>query len=157
MAEPPETIVRRASADDAAYVARLLHDFNTEYDEPTPGVEVLTKRVRKLIAEGELTVLLGGEGPDGLAQLSFHPSIWSGALDAYLQELYVAPERRGQGLGRALLEAAMSEAREAGAKTIDLNTSTDDRAAIALYESFGFTNREGRPDGPSMLYFEREL
>ena len=40
---------------------------------------------------------------------------------------------------------------------IDLNTRTDDRAAIGLYESAGFTNREGRPDGPRMRYYERDL
>ena len=51
----------------------------------------------------------------------------------------------------------MDAAREAGATRIDLGTSVDDKAAIALYESAGFTNREGRPDGPMMLFYEREL
>ena len=51
----------------------------------------------------------------------------------------------------------METAREAGATYIDLNTSEDDSAARSLYESLGFTNREGRPDGPEMLYYEREL
>jgi hypothetical protein len=32
-----------------------------------------------------------------------------------------------------------------------------DTEALALYESEGFTNREGGPDGPRMLYYEREL
>jgi ribosomal protein S18 acetylase RimI-like enzyme len=67
------------------------------------------------------------------------------------------PEKRGQGLGRALLEAAMDEARDHGADHMDLGTSEDDKAAIGLYESAGFTNREGRPDGPVMLYYERDL
>jgi hypothetical protein len=38
-----------------------------------------------------------------------------------------------------------------------LGTSEDDVAARALYESAGFTNREGSPDGPTMLYYERDL
>ena len=138
-------------------MARLLHDFNTEYSEPTPGVGALTDRARSLISDGEITVLLGGEGPDGIAQIRFRPSIWTGALDAYLEELYVAPERRGKGIGRALLEASMDVAREAGAAHIDLATSEDDTAARALYESAGFTNREGREDGPKMLFYERDL
>jgi GNAT superfamily N-acetyltransferase len=66
----------------------------------------------------------------------------------YVEELYVVPERRGQGLGRALLEAAMELARGRGAAHIDLGTSEDDVAARALYESAGFTNREGGPQGP---------
>jgi ribosomal protein S18 acetylase RimI-like enzyme len=152
-----EIAVRRAGAEDAAVVARLLHDFNTEFDDPTPGVEVLTGRARELIADGEIAVFLAGEGPDGLAQFRFLRSIWTGALDLYLEELYVVPARRGEGIGRALLEATMTTGREAGARHIDLNTGETDTAARALYESVGFTNREGGEDGPSMLYYERDL
>lgn len=150
-------MVRRATPEDAPDVARLLHDFNTEFDEPTPGVAVLAERAARMLGAGELIVLLAGDGPDGLAQLRLSPSIWSDAPGAYLEELYVAPARRGDGMGRALLEAAMDAAREAGADHIDLNTGETDTAARALYESAGFTNREGGPDGPRMLYYEREL
>lgn len=38
-----------------------------------------------------------------------------------------------------------------------LPPSEDNTAARALYESAGFTNREGRPDGPVMLFYERKL
>jgi ribosomal protein S18 acetylase RimI-like enzyme len=149
--------VRRATPGDAATVARLLHDFNTEFDEPTPSVDVLTGRVRELIAAGVIVVLFAGDGPDGLAQFRFLRSVWSEGLDLYLEELYVVPDRRGKGTGRALLEATMASGREAGATRIDLNTGETDTAARALYESTGFTNREGAEDGPSMLYYERDL
>ena len=149
--------VRRATAEDAADVARLLHDFNTEFSEPTPGVPILTERARRMLGDGELTVLLVGDGPNGLAQMRFLPSIWSSAPSCYLEELYVAPSLRGQGMGRALLEATIAAAREAEADHIDLNTGETDTAARALYESAGFTNREGKEDGPRMLYYERYL
>ena len=152
-----EVSVRVATADDAPIAARLLHDFNSEYDEYTPGTEALAERARELIEAGEVTILLGGEGDVGLVQLRFRPSIWSDSLEAYLQELYVAPAHRGRGIGRALLETAVGLARDRGASSIDLATSVDDVAAIGLYESAGFTNREGRADGPSMLFYEREL
>jgi ribosomal protein S18 acetylase RimI-like enzyme len=84
-------------------------------------------------------------------------SLYTGALDAYLEELYVVPQRRGHGLGRALAEAAIVHARERGAARMDLNTSEEDLAALRLYESAGFTNREGGPAGPTMLYYERDL
>jgi ribosomal protein S18 acetylase RimI-like enzyme len=106
---------------------------------------------------GQIVVLFAGEGPDGFAALRFAPSLYTGVDDATLDELYVVPERRGGGLGRALLDAAMEHARARGAAHIDLNTSEDDTAALRLYERSGFTNREGRPDGPRMLYFERDL
>lgn len=152
-----EIEIRRASATDAADVARLLHDFNAEFDEPTPPVAVLAERVRALLEADEVTVFLAGEGPLGLALLRFRPSLWEDAPDTYLEELYVAPERRGEGIGRALLEETMDAARAAGATHIELTTGETDEAARALYESAGFTNLEGGPDGPRMLYYERGL
>lgn len=152
-----EITVWRAGPGDAPRAARLLHDFNLEFGEPTPAVAVLSERLRQLIAAGEIAVLLAGEGPDGLAQFRFRRSLWSGALDCYLEELYVVPGRRGRGIGRSLLEATLQTAREGGATHIDLNTGETDTAARALYESTGFTNREGGEEGPSMLYYERDL
>ncbi|HVO53496.1 MAG TPA: GNAT family N-acetyltransferase [Solirubrobacterales bacterium] len=155
--------IRKGVAADAAAIARLLHDFNTEFSEPTPGVDWLTERLGALLESGEVVVLLaGGSGdaigsPLGLAVMRLRRGLWDEGAEAYLQELYVVPARRGEGIGRALLEATMTTARAAGATTLDLNTSTDDPAAIGLYESAGFTNREGSPDGPSMLFYEREL
>jgi ribosomal protein S18 acetylase RimI-like enzyme len=149
--------IRQAGPADAEALGRLLHDFNTEFDEPTPGPEALAARVRKLLATGDTTVLVAGPGPDGLAVLRFREAIWADALESYLAELYVVPDRRGHGLGRALMEAAIEAARARGATHMDLGTSEDDLAARALYESLGFNNRGGRPDGPLSFFYEREL
>ena len=157
MATNAKTTIRLATARDAHALGSLLHAFNLEFGEATPHAGVIAERAAPLIESGEVTVLFAGEGPDGFAELRFRPSLYTGSLDAYLEELYVVPKRRGRGLGRALLEAAMEYARERGAVRIDLNTSVDDVAARALYESAGFTNREGGPEGPTMLYYERDL
>jgi ribosomal protein S18 acetylase RimI-like enzyme len=153
----PEHAIRRAGVADADDVGRLLHDFNTEYDEYTPGPEAMGKRIAELLGSGDVTVLIGGTGPDGLAVLRFRPSLWSETLDCYLEELYVVPDRRGQGLGGALMEAAMETARAEGARYMDLGTAETDTAARALYEKLGFSNREGKPDGPLNYFYERNL
>jgi ribosomal protein S18 acetylase RimI-like enzyme len=155
--ERSSATVRRASAADARAVAQLLDDFQKEYSEPTPEVSVLAERYEELLRSGEMTVLLVGNGPDGFAQLRFRPWVYTSGLHAYIEELYVVPERRGEGLGRALLEAAMDAARSQGATHMELSTSEDDVAARGLYESTGFTNREGGSDGPVMLFYELEL
>jgi ribosomal protein S18 acetylase RimI-like enzyme len=149
--------VRRATPGDAPQVARLLNDFQAEYDEPSPGIETLEDRYGELIRSKEMIVLLVGDGPDGFAQLRFRRWVYSAGLHSYLEELYVVPNLRGNGLGRALLEAAIETARGEGAELMELGTSEDDVAARKLYESAGFTNREGRPDGPVMLSYDREL
>jgi ribosomal protein S18 acetylase RimI-like enzyme len=157
MSEGAPHLVRRATAADAQDIGRLLHDFNTEYDDVTPGPERLAERIKTLLAGGDTVVLLGGPGPDGLAVLRFRQAIWAEALECYLAELYVAPARRGCGLGRSLMNATLDFARERGAAWIDLGTSETDVVARALYESLGFSNRDGKPDGPINYFYEREL
>ncbi len=157
MSESPRSEIRRAEASDASDVAQLLHDFNTEYEDHTPGVPALTERLGELLADSAITVLLAGEPPAGFALFRTRPSLWSKAGDTYLEELYVVPNRRGQGIGGALLDAAIDTARTAGADHFELTTGESDTEARALYESRSFTNREGAPDGPRMLYYELDL
>lgn len=150
--------VRRAvGASDAAAAGRLLHDFNREFDEPSPGPDKLRERVRSLLEEGGTAVLLGGTGPDAIAVLRFRSSLWTEGLECYLAELYVAPGKRGQGLGRALMNEALDLARREGADYMDLGTSEDDLAARSLYERLGFDNRAGKPGGPVNYVYERRL
>jgi ribosomal protein S18 acetylase RimI-like enzyme len=149
--------VRRAEVEDIDSIGRLLCDFNREFDEPTPSPSVLAERARQLLTGGDTVVLLVGEGPDGLAVLRFRLAIWSSGLECYLAELYVVPARRRQGVGRALMEAAMSVARDEGADTMDIGVDEPDEAARHLYESLGFTNRTGGPGGPLMFVYERNL
>ena len=85
-----------------------------------------------------------------LHDFNFRAAIWSNGLECYLAELYVVPASRGRGLGRALMEAAISEARSRGADSMDIGVDEPDLAARNLYESLGFTSRTGGADGPLM-------
>jgi GNAT superfamily N-acetyltransferase len=147
--------VREAQVSDAAAIGRLLDAFTREYDDFTPGPDALAERIAVLLWSGEVTVLLAGEPPCAVSVLRFRPSLWTEHLECHLAELYVTPERPGQGLGRALLQAAIDHARARGADFMDLGTSADDRVARRRNESFGFTNLE-RPGGPVMYLYERE-
>lgn len=150
--------LRAGGVEDAGLLGRMLTEFNAEYGESEPAAEVVAGLAGPQLASGEIAVVFGpGDPPAGFAQLRFRASLYSPGPDACLEELWVRPAARGRGLGRALLEAAMELARERGADRIDLNTSVADEAARSLYESAGFTNQEGGPGGPSMLYYEREL
>jgi RimJ/RimL family protein N-acetyltransferase len=136
--------VRRATKDDAAAIGQLLHEFNEEFDEPTPGPAFLAKRVNDLLATGDTSILLGGRNPDGLALLRFRPALWGDALECNLAELYVVRARRGHGLGRSLVEAAILHAGEQRAGHIEVATNEQNVEARALYESLGFTKGDGR-------------
>jgi ribosomal protein S18 acetylase RimI-like enzyme len=149
--------VRVASDSDLAAAGRLLRDFNLEFSEPSPPAEVLGDRLRELVAGGDTLVLLAGEPAIAVAVLRLCGAIWTHALECYLAELYVVPHQRGRGVGRALMHAAMSEARARGAQTMDIGVDEPDLPARRLYESLGFSNRTDGPDGPLMYVYERDL
>lgn len=155
MTEP----IRAAVIEDADVVARLLRDFNAEYDDPAPPQEQMAERIRALLEHGDTVVLLAGEPPCGLSLTRFRPGLWSAKLESYLAELYVIPDRRGQGIGRALMQETMAAARARGADTMELGTGEADVSARGLYESLGFTNTEHGPGGVETLsfFYEREL
>jgi GNAT superfamily N-acetyltransferase len=157
MTTPPDLAVRIARTQDADRIGQLLHDFSREFNDSTPGPAPLAQRIRELLAAGDTTVLVGGPGPDGIAVLRFRGALWPNALECYLAELYVVPAWRGHGLGRALMQASIQLARDYGANHMDLATSEDDLAARTLYESLGFSNREGNPNGPVNYFYERDL
>jgi len=112
----------------------MLHDFNSEFGEPTPGAAVLEPRVVAFVASQTKTYLLGGEGPDGFAQVAFIPSIWADEPVGHLDELYVRPSRRGQGIGRGLMNAVLALARERGTPGMEVVTGEDDVAAPVIRE-----------------------
>jgi len=60
-----------------------------------------------------------------------------------LRKMYLMPHVRGQGLGKKLLKTAIAKARALGFKRVELETASQLREAIALYESFGFVPRDG--------------
>jgi GNAT superfamily N-acetyltransferase len=151
--------VHRAGTDDARVVAQLLRAFNAEFDDPAPPVPELAARIGELLAHGDTVILLAGEPACAVALMRLRPGLWTRGLECYLAELYVVPDRRGQGIGRALMERAMAVARDEGADHMELGTGEADVIARALYESLGFDNHEHGPGGVSTVsyFYERDL
>ncbi|MFW5469608.1 GNAT family N-acetyltransferase [Knoellia sp. CPCC 206435] len=143
--------------NDLRCAATLFADFQSEYDDPVPEVDWMQGHLSRLVEGGDTSVLLAGDPAVGLAILRFRTATWADVLEAHLAELYVAPEHRNRGIGRAFLTDLLGHCRSRGAAYVDLNTSEDDEAARHLYESFGFDCHEGRGEGPLAIYYEKDL
>lgn len=155
-AERVETPVRRAEVPDAATIAALLHAFNTEFDTETPGVEVLAQRLRVLLAEASTFAVLGGSPATGVALVTLRPNIWSDGPVALLDEMYVEPAHRGDGIGRAILLQMVDICRDLGVAAIEINVDESDAGAQRFYERHGFSGTD--PDsGERAFYFYRSL
>ncbi len=130
-------IAPAATAADIADAARLFRAYAASLD-----IDLCFQNF-----DAELAGLPGQYGPpDGallLARNEDRMAVGCVALRAFaegaveMKRMYVAPEGRGQMLGRALLDAAIAEARRLGAGEILLDTLPELSAAIALYRSAG--------------------
>jgi GNAT superfamily N-acetyltransferase len=137
-------------------VARLLDAFNREFQVSTPGPEVLATRLRRLLAGTEVIAFLAGDPAVAVALITLRPNVWYDGPVGLVDELYVAPEERGQEIGSALLAAVESITHERGGRLIEIAVDGADTDARRFYERHGYTDTEAGQDQPS-LYYHREL
>lgn len=131
--------VRIATPADADALATLVRGFRDHLNASTPRDAEITAWLPRVLASPH--VEFGCAWLDGQAvgyhQLRLLPSVWAG-VDAQLEDLFVAAEARGRGLGRALLAHAVRRACERGAGRVVLNTNEHNEASQPLYRAAGF-------------------
>lgn len=148
--------LRLATPEDADAVARLLHDFNTEFATPSPGPAVLAARLRVLLSGDVTFAILAGEPAAGLALVTLRPNVWYDGPVALLDELYVVPGLRGRGFGSAIIERLLALAGQRGVDLIEINVDEGDVDARRFYERQGFSATEPGSTERAFYYW-REL
>ncbi|QNH06436.1 GNAT family N-acetyltransferase [Pseudomonas sp. B11D7D] len=132
--------IRPATPEDAELILRFITDLAI-YEKAEHEVKTDAAGIRdSLFAEGSTAhgLICENDGqPIGYAVYFFNYSTWLGKHGLYLEDLYVSPEARGLGAGKALLRhlAQLAVARDCGRfewSVLDWNTP-----AIEFYESFG--------------------
>jgi GNAT superfamily N-acetyltransferase len=126
-------LIRDAHAGDADAIARLLGQLGYPSDADT-----VQERLVRLQVVGDQVVVaeLGGEVV-GLAHLQVTPAIELDRPVAKVGALVVDESQRGQGIGRALVDAVEAEARRRGCGVLFLTTSERRDEAHAFYERVG--------------------
>jgi GNAT superfamily N-acetyltransferase len=142
-----------AGPADAEEVARLLHDFNVEFDTPSPGVDVLAPRLRGLLAEPSTVALLAGRPAVAVALVTFRTNVWYEGPVALLDELYVVPHLRDEGIGTAVLGRLFALADERAAGLIEINVDEGDVDTRRFYERHGFQATEAGSDERAFYYW----
>lgn len=131
---------RSATEADLASILTMMQDFNAIEAIPFDRAR-FAPRVRELIASpqvGGLLVFTVDGAPAGYAIVTWGWDLEWGGRDAFLTEIYVAGERRRQGVGRRGLAAAQAFARANGAHALHLAVRHDNAPARALYDAEGF-------------------
>jgi GNAT superfamily N-acetyltransferase len=147
---------RLTTADDADEVGRLLHDFNAEFNSPSPGARVLADRLRALLGDDETFAIVAGTPAVALALVTLRPNVWYVGKVAVLDEMYVVPHLRGQGIGSAIIENLIANSRARGVDLIEINVDEGDVDAQRFYERHGFVSTEPGSTERS-FYYSKEL
>ena len=154
--DPADVTAYRASAHDAGEVGRLLHDFNTEFETASPGVNVLASRLQSLLAGPSTIAYLIGHPAEGVALVTLRSNVWYDGPVALLDELYVRPHRRGHGLGTLMIDQLLADATASGISAIEINVDESDVDAQRFYERHGFSGRDPST-GERAFYYALEL
>jgi GNAT superfamily N-acetyltransferase len=151
--------IRRADRGerDVALITPLFDSYRQFYGV-APDPQAATAFIRDRLQAKESVIFLAEAGAEGAREpvgfVQLFPSFSSVAACRIwvLNDLFVAPDARGQGVGRALLEAARQHAVQTGAKRLTLETMTENRAARSLYEEQGYVR-----NGDSVRFYTLEL
>jgi ribosomal protein S18 acetylase RimI-like enzyme len=148
-------VVRLATENDAADVARLMIGFRDWWHRSEPDDAAFETGVRRVLADPNADFLLAGDPPAGVCQLRYRYAIWTESEDCWLEDIYVEESARGAGLGRELVEAAFERARERGCRRMELDVNEANAGALRLYESLGFEAWSDPPGGRNLLMRRR--
>ncbi|HEX2103417.1 MAG TPA: GNAT family N-acetyltransferase [Solirubrobacteraceae bacterium] len=149
-----------AQPQEADAVTRLMLAFRDHLGLDRPGDDDARASVARLLADPETEFVLAAAEPGaraaGVAQLRYRYGFWRSGGDCLLEDVYVDATARGTGLGRALVQATLERARERGCRRAELDVNESNAAALALYESFGFS-AAANPYGARDLYMRLHL
>jgi ribosomal protein S18 acetylase RimI-like enzyme len=129
--------IRRATEADEAILRELWEEFEAEVPEPEgfepESWEEEWKDTRDDIATGGVFLAEDDQGAAGVLRVEAPER---GAM--HIQLAHVRPRVRRQGVGKALLAAAVEHAREQGARTISLEVLTANETGLAVWRQLGF-------------------
>jgi ribosomal protein S18 acetylase RimI-like enzyme len=132
--------IRSAVGEDAQTLAPLMREFNA-VEAIAWRPDAVAGAFARLCADSSLGFALVAEDEGAVAGyvvVTYNYDLEFAGRDGFVTELFVVRERRGHGLGRALLAAAEAHARGEGAQALHLLVQPDNHVAQALYRRAGF-------------------
>lgn len=136
----PALHIRPATADDAALILRLIRDL-ARYERAEDAVQTDEAGLRASLfgpgATAHALICEADAQPIGYAVYFYNYSTWLGRNGLYLEDLYVAPEHRGSGAGKALLRHLARHALDTGCGRFEWSVLDWNQPAIDFYEAAG--------------------
>ena len=134
--------IRPAHVEDVSTILGLIHDLATYERAPDEVVTTEDQLIDVLFGErrvAEVLLAFEEESPVGFAVYFYNFSTWLGRPGLYLEDLFVKPEKRGKGYGRALLVELAKIARDRGCGRMEWAVLDWNEPAIKFYRALGAT------------------
>jgi ribosomal protein S18 acetylase RimI-like enzyme len=135
-----------AEISNIEQVLVLIQDFYQHFDYPYTEAEkrLTLEELFKTPAAGCIYLIQKEENIVGYVFLSFYFSIEFGGLTAFIDELFVLPRDRGQGIGSGIIHLVEQKCLALNLKAIHLESERTNERAIALYSKLGFVDHNRR-------------
>lgn len=136
--------IREASTDDLPVLGRLFDEYRQFYQLPS-DLEKAHAFLKARLGGHDSTVLVAADDGQGLIGFTQLYPTWCSLLAGpvyVLYDLYVAPQARRRGVGRALIHAATERGRHDRKLRMSLSTAKANHGAQSLYESLGWERDE---------------
>ena len=134
--------IRPARVEDVPIILKLIRDLATYERAPKEVTTTEEQLVDVLFGEkpvAEVLLAFEGKSPVGFAVFFHNFSTWLGRPGLYLEDLFVKPEKRGKGYGRALLVDLAKIARDRGCGRMEWAVLNWNDPAIQFYRKLGAT------------------
>ncbi|GAA1967773.1 GNAT family N-acetyltransferase [Kitasatospora viridis] len=135
-------MIRNAVVEDVPSIVEMIREL-AEYERALPEARATEEQLREaLFGEQPAVFALIAEDDASLETVGFalwfrNFSTWKGTHGIYLEDLYVRPEHRGGGHGRALLTALARTAVERGYQRFEWSVLDWNEPSIGFYKSLG--------------------
>ncbi|NQW22259.1 MAG: GNAT family N-acetyltransferase [SAR202 cluster bacterium] len=138
--------IEAATPDDVVLILKFIKGL-AEYEGLTDSVVATEQNLQESLfgpqSNAEAVFAYLGSEPVGLAVLCQHYSTYSGRYSLYLEDIFVLPEWRGNGVGRELMAYAAGLAKERGYLRMEWSVLDWNESAIGFYKNLGAQKVEG--------------
>jgi len=139
--------IKRITSEESDLVINLFDQYRVFYKQPS-DIALAKAFINTRLANNESVIFAAilGDAPVGFTQLYPKYSSMRASKNWILNDLFVSPDHRKQGIGEQLIKTAMEFAKQQGSTFVQLETAVDNYTAQSLYEAIGFIKQEQDTD-----------
>jgi GNAT superfamily N-acetyltransferase len=147
-------LIRKATWEDAPAIVAMALAFRDHLERTTPTSDQFGTSIDTLLGcpDAHFYVATLNGLPVGYVLQRFRYSMWACGIEATIEDLFVDPSARKNGIGKALIEFALEVATDQGCSSVCLDTNEFNVASTRIYTQLGFNSMSKRWNGRQVFF-----